>query len=165
MPDERPAGVTYVEVTDEYFERRKLRRYAGVFSLWALGVGAVISGQFSGWNFGLAFGWGSMFVATIIITLMYLGITYSLAEMSAALPHAGGAYSFARSSMGPWGGFVTGVAENIEYVLTPAVVVFFIGSYLGAILETDAVLQPIYWILGYAVFVGLNLFGVELSFR
>jgi ethanolamine permease len=165
MDEERPTTVTYVVVTEEYFERRRLRRYAGVLSLWALGVGAVISGHFSGWNFGLAFGWGSMFVATILITLMYLGLTYSLAEMSPALPHTGGAYSFARSSMGPWGGFVTGVAENIEYVLTPAVVVFFIGSYLGAILETGPEFQPVFWILGYATFVAANLFGVELSFR
>ena len=56
--------------------------------------------------------------------------------MTAALPHTGGAYSFGRSAMGPWGGFVTGLAENMEYVLTPAVVVFFTGSYLGAIFGT-----------------------------
>jgi ethanolamine permease len=165
MDDERRSGIRYEQVSAEYFAQRRLRRYAGVLSLWALGVGAVISGHFSGWNFGLAFGWGSMFVATVIITVMYLGLTYSLAEMSPALPHTGGAYSFARSSMGPWGGFITGVAENIEYVLTPAVVVYFIGSYLGAILETSPEIQPIFWILGYATFVAANLFGVELSFR
>lgn len=165
MADQGTQGVKYEKVGDEYFAQRKLRRYAGVFSLWALGVGAVISGHFSGWNFGLAFGWGSMFAATIVITIMYLGLTYSLAEMSPALPHTGGAYSFARSAMGPWGGFVTGVAENIEYVLTPAVVVFFIGSYMGAIMETGPEIQPLYWIMGYAIFVGANLFGVELSFR
>lgn len=165
MAEPAAQGVKYEKVGAEYFEQRKLRRYAGVFSLWALGVGAVISGHFSGWNFGLAFGWGSMFAATVIITIMYLGLTYSLAEMSPALPHTGGAYSFARSAMGPWGGFVTGVAENIEYVLTPAVVVYFIGSYMSAILETGPELQPLYWILGYAIFVSANLFGVELSFR
>jgi ethanolamine permease len=165
MTDKGVQGVKYDKVGSEYFAQRKLRRYAGVFSLWALGVGAVISGHFSGWNFGLAFGWGSMFLATIIITIMYLGLTYSIAEMSPALPHTGGAYSFARSAMGPWGGFVTGVAENIEYVLTPAVVVFFIGSYMSAIMETGPEVQPLYWILGYALFVGANMFGVELSFR
>ena len=46
------AGVTYTKVDKSYFEQRGLRRYAGVWSLWALGVGAVISGHFSGWNFG-----------------------------------------------------------------------------------------------------------------
>jgi ethanolamine permease len=84
--------------------------------------------------------------------------------MSPALPHTGGAYSFARTAFGPWGGFITGVAENIEYVLTPAVIVFFIGTYLTGIFETPASVQPVWWILGYIVFVGLNARGVELSF-
>lgn len=163
---EKIGSVTYAKVDDAYFAARGLRRHAGVGLLWALGVGAVISGQFSGWNLGFAFGgWGGMFLATVIITAMYLGLTYSLAEMSAAMPHTGGAYSFARTAMGPWGGFLTGLAENVEYVLTPAVVVFFIGTYMGAILETPASLQPIYWIVGYMIFVGLNCVGVEMSFR
>ena len=165
MAEKGQQGVKYEQVGDEYFQKRKLRRYAGVLSLWALGVGAVISGQFSGWNYGLAFGWGSMFAATVVISVMYLGLTYSIAEMATALPHTGGAYSFARSAMGPWGGFITGVAENIEYVLTPAVVVFFIGTYMSAILETPPEFQPVYWMLGYGIFVAANLFGVELSFR
>jgi ethanolamine permease len=161
-----PGGVTYAVVERGYFERRGLRRYAGVASLWALGVGAVISGDFSGWNFGLgAGGFGGMFYATLIITAMYLGLTFSLAEMSPALPHTGGAYSFARAAMGPWGGFVTGLAENVEFVLTPTVVVFFISAYMGAVLGTPDWAMPLWWIGFYALFVGLNIWGVELSFR
>jgi len=122
-------GVSYSSPGIDYFEDRQLRRHAGVFYLWALGVAAVISGDFSGWNLGFAVGgWGGMFLGAIIITIMYLGLTYSIAEMSPALPHTGGAYSFARTAFGPWGGFITGVAENIEYVLTPAVIVYFIGA-------------------------------------
>src|SRR5688572_4074112 len=158
-------GVTYKQVGKEYFEQRGLRRYAKVWSLWALGVGAVISGHYSGWNLGLANGFGSMFFATIIIAIMYLGLTFSIAEMSPALPHTGGAYSFARTSMGPWAGYITGIAENIEFVLTPAVIVFFIGSYLSAIFGTAPEFQPVYWVLCYALFVGLNIVGVELSFK
>src|SRR3972149_8136523 len=158
-------GVSYHIPGKDYFPNRELRRHAGVFSLWALGVGAVISGDFSGWNLGFAVGgWGGMFVGTIIITIMYLGLTYSIAEMSPALPHTGGAYSFARTAFGPWGGFITGIAENIEYVLTPAVIMFFIGSYVTGIFETPAAFQPVYWIIGYIIFVGLNARGVELSF-
>src|SRR6185503_11864581 len=134
MAEKHEGGVSYHTPGKDYFEKRELRRHAGVFALWALGVGAVISGDFSGWNLGFNVGgWGGMFVATIIITIMYLGLTYSIAEMSPALPHTGGAYSFARTAFGPWGGFITGVAENIEYVLTPAVIVYFIGTYLTAI--------------------------------
>jgi ethanolamine permease len=156
----------YVEVTADYFEKRGLRRYAGVWSLWALGVGAVISGDFFGWNFGLgAGGFGGLFIATLIITVMYLGLCYSIAEMSPALPHTGGAYSFGRSAMGPWGGFITGLAENMEYVLTPAVIVVGIGGYLGAIFGTPDWFAPVWWLLAYAAFVGLNIAGVETSFR
>ena len=117
-----------------YFENRELVRHANVWHLWALGVGAVISGHFSGWNFGFATGgWGGMLVAGIIIAIMYLGLVFCIAEMSPALPHTGAAYSFARTAMGPWGGFITGLCENVEYVVTPAVIAFFIGSYMGGI--------------------------------
>ena len=133
MAERTRGSVTYREAGAEYFDKRKLRRHAGVISLWALGVGAVISGDFFGWNFGLAYGFGGLLVATIVITIMYFGLCYSIAEMSPALPHTGGAYSFSRSAMGPWGGFTTGVAETIEYVVTPAVIVAGIGFYMDSI--------------------------------
>ncbi|MEW6122259.1 MAG: amino acid permease [Pseudomonadota bacterium] len=166
MSTQKSSGVTYTTVDVTYFEQRALKRHARVWSLWALGVGAVISGHFSGWNLGLASGgWGGMFIAAIIIAIMYLGLTFSIAEMSPALPHTGAAYSFARTTMGPWGGFITGLCENVEYVITPAVVVSFIGSYMGSIFGTPPEFQPVYWIFGYMIFVGLNVVGVELSFK
>ena len=106
-----PPRAPYQTVAPDYFARRGLRRYAGVFSLWALGVGAVISGHYSGWNLGLlAGGWGGYALAACLIAVMYLGLVFCIAEMASALPHTGGAYSFARASMGPWGGFVTGAS-------------------------------------------------------
>jgi ethanolamine permease len=162
----RDGGVSYTKAEADYFVKRGLQRYAGVWSLWALGVGAVISGHFSGWNLGFAAGgWGGLVIAGILIAIMYLGLVFCIAEMSPALPHTGAAYSFARTAMGPWGGFLTGLCENVEYVVTPAVVVFFIGAYLTGIFETGPNFQPIWWILGYIVFVGLNVAGVALSFR
>jgi ethanolamine permease len=165
MSTDSSGGVSYKQVGADYFANRGLKRYAKVWSLWALGVGAVISGHYSGWNFGLANGWGSMFVALFIIAAMYWGLIFSLAEMSPALPHTGAAYSFARSAMGPWGGMFTGLAESIEYILTPAVIVYFIGSYMSAIFETGPQFQPVWWLVSYIVFLALNLIGVELSFR
>ena len=83
MADKKsPEGIAYRKAEAGYFEKRGFRRYAGVWSLWALGVGAVISGHYSGWNLGLATGgWGGMLVAGILImiinlvfALIYLGI-------------------------------------------------------------------------------------------
>ena len=128
MSNEPSESVSYAAAEPGYFEKRGLRRFAGVWSLWALGVGAVISGDFFGWNFGLlAGGFGGLLVATAIVAVMYVGLCYSIAELSPALPHTGGAYSFGRTAFGPWGGFITGLAESIEYVLTPAVIVVGIG--------------------------------------
>ena len=169
MTEQRKVGaITYRDADQDYFDKRRLRRHAGVWSLWALGVAAVISGDFFGWNFGLAYGFGGLLVATVVITVMYFGLCFSIAEMSPALPHTGGAYSFARSAMGPWGGFATGVAETIEYVVTPAVIVVGIGAYMNSI--TDDLLsftlsQPVWWLIFYVIFVGLNFLGVETSFR
>ena len=163
---QKSGSVTYQKVDDAYFEARGLKRHAGVWLLWALGVGAVISGHFSGWNLGLASGgWGGMLIATVLIAVMYLGLTFSLAEMSPAMPHTGGAYSFARTAFGPWGGFLTGLAENVEYVMTAAVIVFFIGTYGAAIVGAPVEMQPLFWVAGYVLFVGLNYLGVEQSLK
>ena len=60
--------------------------------------------------------------------------------------------------MGPWGGFITGLCENVEYVLTPAVIVFFIGSYLGAIFGTPPEWQPVCWVVDLRhLFLALNI--------
>ena len=159
----------YRTVGKEYFQKRALKRYAGVWSLWALGVGAVISGDFFGWNFGLAVGgFGGLAIATVVVAVMYLGICYSIAEMSPALPHTGGAYSFGRTAMGPWGGFITGLAENVEYILTPAVIVVGIGGYMGSVFNSMfgvGIPAPVWWLLFYVLFVGLNIAGVEATFR
>jgi ethanolamine permease len=166
VDERRESGVSYTGVDPDYFERRGLRRHARVVSLWALGVGAVISGDFFGWNFGIAAGgFGGLLVATVVITVLYACLCASIAEMATALPHTGGAYSFARSAMGPWGGYVTGLAENMEYILTPAVIVVGIGGYLGAIFGTPSEQAPLWWLAAYVVFVGLNISGVALTFR
>jgi ethanolamine permease len=174
MAERKVGGVTYQEVGEDYFEKRGLRRHAGVWSLWALGVGAVISGDYYGWNFGLSTGgFGGLLIATAIIAVMYYGLCYSIAEMSPALPHTGGAYSFARSAMGPWGGFVTGLSENAEYVITTAVVNGAIALLAQAVV-TDLFdvspdvwynSEPFWWAVFYVVFLAINISGVEATFR
>lgn len=169
MPEKKIQGVTYENVSQDYFEKRGLERHAGLLALWGLGVAAVVSGDFSGWNFGIGeAGWGGLLVATILVIIMYYGMLFSIGEMAAALPHTGGAYSFARSAMGPWGGFVTGFAETIEYVATTAVIVFFSASYADAITKELFNLSiPVWawWIILYALFLALNIAGSALSFK
>jgi ethanolamine permease len=156
-------GADYQRADEGYLEKRQLKAgAAGWIILAGLGVAYVISGDFAGWNFGLAEGgWGGLLIATILMAIMYTGMVFGLAELSAALPVAGAGYGFARRALGPLGGFATGTAILIEYAIAPAAIVVFIGGYVEALdifggIETG---WPVY-LFFYALFVGIHLYGV-----
>jgi ethanolamine permease len=75
--------------------------------------------------------------------------------------------------MGPWGGFITGLAENMEYVITPAVVVGAMGLLSQQlVIELFDVTgnpwwnsQPFWWAVFYVIFVGINILGIETTMR
>lgn len=156
--------IEYQQVEEAYLERRRLRPAAGWKLLWAMGVGAVISGDFAGWNAGLPVAgfWGFV-IATLVVALMYVCMVFSIAELSAALPFAGGFFSFTRHALGPLGGFVCGMTDVIEYVVSPAVIVYYMARYAEPLLPN--VPQPWLWIAFYVVFVGINIRGVGLTLR
>ena len=155
-------GVDYEEVGADYMERRQLQRGAAGWVLLAgLGVAYVISGDFAGWNFGLAEGgWGGLLIATILMAIMYTCMVFALAELSSTISTAGGGYGFGRRALGPWGGFLTGTAILIEYAIAPAAIVVFIGGYVEA-LDIGGIEAgwPVYLVF-YAIFVGIHLIGV-----
>ncbi len=160
MNDEsRPVSVTYEQVSADYLAQRQLRRGAAGWVLLAgLGVSYVVSGDFAGWNFGLAQGgWGGLAVATALMATMYLCMVLSLAELASAIPTAGGGYGFARRALGPWGGFLTGTAILLEYAVAPAAIAVFIGAYVHSLFGVDG---PAVYLACYVLFVGLHLWGV-----
>jgi ethanolamine permease len=152
-------SVEYEKVAEDYLDKRQLRKGAvGWVLLAGLGVSYVISGDFAGWNFGLQHGgFGGMLIATLVMGVMYLFMVLSLAELSSALPTAGGGYSFARRALGPWGGYLTGTAILLEYAIAPAAIAIFIGGYIESLLGFDG---PMVYLAFYAVFIGIHLWGV-----
>ncbi|VEG55582.1 ethanolamine transporter [Mycolicibacterium aurum] len=161
-PTHTSRGVEAHKESNDYLQKRQLKQgSAGWILLASLGVGYVISGDYSGWNFGLAEGgFGGLAIAAVIIAAMYLALVLGMAEMSSALPAAGGGYTFARRALGPWGGFATGTAILIEYAIAPAAIATFIGAYvesLGLFGITDG-----WWVYlaAYAIFIGIHLSGV-----
>ncbi|MCV7431709.1 ethanolamine permease [Mycolicibacterium bacteremicum] len=162
MKEFEVAGVEEHLESADYLQKRQLKSgTAGWLLLAGLGVSYVISGDYSGWNFGLAEGgFGGLAIAAVIIAGMYLALVLGMAELSSALPAAGGGYTFARRAMGPWGGFATGTAILIEYAIAPAAIATFIGAYvesLGLFGITDG-----WWVYlaAYLLFIGIHLAGV-----
>jgi ethanolamine permease len=159
MPARKAGSVDYEDVGASYLEQRQLEKGAAGWVLLAgLGVAYVISGDFAGWNFGLGQGgFGGMLVATLLMAAMYLCMVLALAELSSAIPTAGGGYGFARRALGPWGGFLTGTAILIEYAIAPAAIATFIGAYLERLIGGGG--AAVY--LGcYALFIGIHVWGV-----
>lgn len=140
---------------EEYFAKRQLKKGAvGWLLLVGLGVSYVISGDFAGWNFGLAQGgWGGMFIATVVVAVMYLCMSFSMSEMSTMLPTAGGGYSFARVAFGPLGGYLTGTAILIEYAIAPAAIAVVAGLMVN----------PKVWLITAMIYIGFVLYYVLYS--
>ena len=147
-----------VHINKDYLAKRQLKRgTAGWILLAGLGISYVISGDFAGWNFGIAHaGWGGFAIAAGLMAIMYFCLVLSLAEMSASIPAAGGGYSFARQVMGPAGGYLTGLAILIEYALAPAAIVIFIGAATESLLGING---PIVYAIFYIVFIAIHVLG------
>lgn len=146
----------------EYLAHRQLKKgAAGWILLAGLGVSYVVSGDFSGWNLGLAEGgWGGLLIAFVLMGVMYTCMVFGLAEMSSSLPVAGAGYAFARRALGPLGGFATGMAVLIEYAVAPAAIATFIGGYIEALgLFGITNSWPVY-LITYLVFIGIHIYGV-----
>lgn len=143
-------------------EKKELKRVAGPVLLWGLGVGYVISGDYFGWNFGLAAGgfWG-LLIATILMAIMYSAMCLTIAELATAIPFAGGAYAFGRAAMGPWGGYLAGIGVVLEYVLAPAVIVNGIVGYVNVLIPG---VPDWIWVVGFfAIFLFMNVFGAKTT--
>ena len=139
-----------------------LDRSLGPLMIWGLGGGYVISGEYFGWNLGLAEGGPyGMLVATLIVTLMYLCFTLSYAELACAMPRAGGAYVYGREAYGERFGLTVGLAQLIEFVFAPPAIAFAIGGYLQSYFPEVHTLA----LAGgaYLIFTALNAWGVKLS--
>ncbi len=155
-------GMTGVAESSEYFEKRSLKKGSVSWvMLMSLGIAYVISGDFSGWNFGIANGgWLGMVIAFVVMGAMYLFMVLGIAEMSSAMPTAGAGYGFARKAMGRVGGALTGFAILIEYTICPAAISTFIAAYVHELgLFADV---PTALIIGFffVLFVGVHLVGV-----
>ncbi|MDP9416989.1 MAG: ethanolamine permease [Actinomycetota bacterium] len=159
--------VGYDRVGSDYLDKRQLKSGAAGWVLLAgLGVAYVVSGDFAGWNFGLAEGgWGGLLIATALMALMYTCMVFGLAELSSALPVAGAGYGFARRALGPLGGFATGTAILIEYAIAPAAIAAFIASYIQALGLFGGVAPWVVYLLAYGLFVGIHLWGVGEALR
>lgn len=137
-----------------------LKRSLGPVMLWGLGVGYVISGEYFGWNLGLPLGGTyGMLGATLLVTVLYVAFILSYAELACAIPRAGGAFVYAARAFGPFVGFLTGLAQVIEFVFAPPAIAMAIAAYVHQ--RYDGLDVRVIASMAYLVFTALNVWGVR----
>ena len=129
-------------------------------SLWALGVGYVISGEYFGWNLGLPVaGSFGMLAAAGLVTVLYVCFVLAYAELACAMPRAGGAFVYAERALGPRWGAIAGFVQAIELVFAPPAIAMAIGSYIAA--RSPALDPRLPAAVAYVLFTALNAWGVR----
>lgn len=122
----------------------------------ALGVSMAISGDFVGWNYGLAAGgWGGMLLAALAMIVMFWCLTQCLAELAAAMPEGGGFDHYARRALGPGAGFVAGMAVAIALAVGAGLAMSFSVGYT----------QSMFGLGGWPIKLGLLAVVVGLQLR
>ena len=140
----------------------ELKRTLGPLMLWGLGVGYVISGNYFGWNLGLAEGGTlGLAIATFFVIIMYITFTFGYTELACAIPKAGGLFDYATRALGRKWGFIGGMAQIIEFTFAPPAIAFGIGAYLHPFIPEVPILTIA--IAAFFLFTALNIFGVEMA--
>ncbi len=140
----------------------QLKRTLTPAMLWGLGVGYVISGMYFGWNLGLEKGGTlGMAIATFFIIILYACFTFSYAELACAIPKAGGAFDYAKRAMGADVGFITGMAQNIEFIFAPPAIAFAVGAYFNLFFPQLSIIAIAIFV--YILFTALNILGVKAA--
>ena len=120
----------------QYLKEHALKKPMGVLQIWALGVGVVITGEYFGWNPGLkAAGPIGMCFASLFVCALYMMWVLGLAELSVAMPFAGGPLAYGRRAVGPWLGFVMGWSMFLEALFAAIGTALATGGYIYFIID------------------------------
>ncbi|MDX9771361.1 MAG: amino acid permease [Tenuifilaceae bacterium] len=137
----------------------KLNKELGLVDVFVLSTGAMFSSGFFLLPGLAAFHTGSsVFVSYFVAALLIMPAMFSIAELSTALPRAGGVYFMLDRSLGPMMGTVGGIGTFLALVLKTAFALVGIGAY--ASIFYDLPIKIVASLLTI-VFMVLNLLGAK----
>jgi amino acid transporter/mannitol/fructose-specific phosphotransferase system IIA component (Ntr-type) len=141
----------------------RLKKDLGLFDVFAISTGAMFSsGFFLLPGLAAAAAGPSVVLAYFIAAILILPAMLSMAELSTAMPRAGGAYYFLDRSLGPVVGTIGGIGTWIALILKSAFALIGMGAYLA--LFFDVPIQSL--AVGLTIFFTLvNLVGAKESSR
>jgi ethanolamine permease len=152
-----------------YLEEHALKKPLRVADIWALGVGAVVSGAYFGWNSGLkGNGAIAMLIASLIVCLLYLTWVLALAELSVAMPFAGGPLAYGRRAADPSLGFVMAWSMLLECQFAMIAIALAVGGYISFLVSpggASATIEVAAALATVVVFFFIHAWGVKEQSR
>jgi ethanolamine permease len=122
----------------EFLKEHALKKPLRVLDIWALAVGVVVAGVYFGWNLGLkGNGPVAMLLASLIVCLLYLAWVLALAELSVAMPFAGGPLAYGRRAVDPSLGFVMGWSMLLECQFAAIATAMATGGYIAFLINPE----------------------------
>lgn len=142
----------------------KLKKELGLFDVYAIAVGATISsGLFLLPGLAAVEAGPAVPLAYLLAGLLLIPGILSQAELSTAMPRAGGAYYFIDRSLGPLMGTVGGFGTWFVLILKSAFALIGVGAYLKLFLP-DLNTGPVAVLFAVALGI-LNMLGAKKSTR
>lgn len=138
---------------------KRLKKELTLTDVYAISTGAMFSSGFfllPGLAFGLSGAW--MVLAYFLSALLVVPSMLSKAELSSAMPRAGGTYYFLDRSMGPLVGTVGGLGTWVALGLKNTFALIGMGAYLG--LVVDLPIEAVALVLT-VVFTLFNIVGAK----
>lgn len=130
-----------------------------LFDVYAMSTGAMFSsGLFLLPGIAAAATGNSVFLAYLAAGVLILPAMYCMAELSTAMPKAGGTYYFLDRAMGPLMGTIGGLGSWVAVVLKSAFALVGMGAYIGLYLDLPFEITAI--ILAIA-FGAINIYGAK----
>lgn len=111
-------------------DKNKLSKELGLVDVFALSTGAMFSsGFFLLPGLASVHTGSSVFISYLLAALFIMPAMFSIAELSTAIPRAGGIYFLLDRSLGPMMGTVGGIGAFLALVLKTAFALVGIGAY------------------------------------
>ncbi|MEQ9617770.1 MAG: amino acid permease [Deltaproteobacteria bacterium] len=139
-----------------------LKKELKLLDVYALATGTTLSaGFFLLPGLAAVMAGPAIVLAYLVAALPIIPATFSIVELTTAMPKAGGEYYFLDRSMGPLFGTVGGLGNWLALVLKVAFALIGMGVYVGLFIP-DLPITPV--AIGIALALGvLNLIGAKIS--
>ncbi len=150
------------------FREAVLGRVVGVGALFSSGYGDVGSSIYFALGVTTVYAGGASFLAIFVAGIFFVATVLSYAELSSAIPEAGGSSLFAQRAFGDGWAFFAGWALLLDYIVTLAISAFSVGPYLGyffPILKNNVQANVTFTGGLILILIVLNVFGLRESSR